>query len=64
MAHATVINNGLQISATAAALMGCITVLIFWKLENNRMKAGNISREVSSAGNTNNPSLAISLRTE
>ena len=63
MVHATVINNGLQISA-AAALMGCITVLIFWKLENNRMRAGNISREVSSAGNANNPSLAISLRTE
>lgn len=50
--------------SAVASLMGCITVLIFWKLENNRMRAGNISKEISSAGNSNNPSLAISLRTE
>lgn len=48
----------------AVSLMGCIIVQIFWKLENNRVRAGNISKEISFAGNTSTPSFAISLRTE
>lgn len=48
----------------AVSLMGCISVQIFWKLENNRVMAGNTSKEITSAGNTNNLPFAISLRTD
>lgn len=63
MVHATVINNGLQIfsSSIINGVHYCSDILEVGK---NRMRAGNISKEISSAGNSNNPSLAISLRTE
>jgi hypothetical protein len=46
------------------SLMKCITTQVFWKLGNNIVSAGSASKEISSAGKTNNPPFTFSLRTE